>query len=220
MFFPGNFGPLSRTGPDGSGLMTAAYLPSMASLVGLVPRYEVSRFFFFWFQQPRPSPHSHPHSTRSLLLPALNPCECEFPCKDSKRLIPDPGLTSFASGCLCFPISSASWKVARLIFYRPVIVIVLCAALCGADSWQKGGNREAIFSLCFSQKAKQRITVEQLVVFSLSVPVCQGLLMLESLVRWDCLVLSWKIKEMPHAGCSIVDIFPGACGRARRFLLL
>lgn len=55
--------------------------------------------------------HIPPHPT--LCLPALNPGECEFPCKDSEQRIPDPGLTFF-----CF-FPSASWKIAYLIFISP-----------------------------------------------------------------------------------------------------
>lgn len=63
MVFPGNFRPLPQMG---SGLMTTTHLPSVASLAGLVPQYEVS--LFFWFQLPRPPPHpsTPPHPCASL----------------------------------------------------------------------------------------------------------------------------------------------------------
>lgn len=77
--------------------------------------------------------HIPPHPT--LCLPALNPCESEFPCKDSEQRIPDPGLTFFV-----FP--SASWKTACLIFISPSLSSVrFCVG-------QAPGVREGIRKPC------------------------------------------------------------------------
>lgn len=78
--------------------------------------------------------HIPPHPT--LCLPVLNPCECEFPCKDSEQRIPDPGLTFF-----CF--SLCLLEDSLFDFYKPDTV--LCAFLCGAGSWRQGRDQEAMF---------------------------------------------------------------------------
>lgn len=75
--------------------------------------------------------HIHP----TLCLPALNPCECKFPCKDSAAN-PRPWADFF-----CF--SLCLLEDSLFDFYKPVIV--LCAFLCGAGSWRQGRDQEAMF---------------------------------------------------------------------------
>lgn len=69
MVFPGNFRPLPQMG---SGLMTTTHLPSLASLAGLVPQYEVSLFFGSSCQDLLHTPPPH-------LIPAP-------PCPESPRM--------------------------------------------------------------------------------------------------------------------------------------
>lgn len=80
------------------------------------------------------------------------------------------------------------------------------------------GGREGTGKPCSVSASHKKKSLTLLNGFhspSLSVLICQVLPMLESLVRWESLVLSWKVKEVPHAGCGVVGVSSGACGRAR-----